>query len=261
VHRVLNYFMAFYYVYMGVRGGAVGCGTVLQAGRSRVRFSRLSLEFFIDIILPVLGSTQSLAEMSTRNISFGVKAAGALGWQPHHLHVLTVLKSGSLNLLESSGPVQACSGMLYNCIIYTALYYILLYIIYTALYYIYCFILYILLCIIYTALYYIYCFILYILLYIIYTASYYIYCFTLYILLYIIYTALYYIYCFILYILLYVIYTALYYIYCFILYILLYIQPADGFEEPKHVAANYLKWQLIKAVIGLSQWVRTQFSI
>ena len=45
--------------------------------------------------------------MSTRNISCGVKTAGAYGWQPYHLHVSTVLKSWSLNLLESSGPVQA----------------------------------------------------------------------------------------------------------------------------------------------------------
>jgi hypothetical protein len=34
------------------------------------------------------------------------KAAGAKGWQPYHLHVPTVLKSGSLNLLEPSGPLQ-----------------------------------------------------------------------------------------------------------------------------------------------------------
>jgi hypothetical protein len=35
------------------RGGAVGWGIALQAGRSRVRFPMLSLKFFIDIILPV----------------------------------------------------------------------------------------------------------------------------------------------------------------------------------------------------------------
>jgi len=43
---------------------AVSWGTVLQAGRSQVRFPILSLEFLIDIILPValwvLGSTQPL---------------------------------------------------------------------------------------------------------------------------------------------------------------------------------------------------------
>jgi hypothetical protein len=37
----------------GVRGGAFGSGTALQTGRSRVRFPEVSLEFFIDIILPV----------------------------------------------------------------------------------------------------------------------------------------------------------------------------------------------------------------
>jgi hypothetical protein len=41
----------------------------------------------------------------------GVKAAGAQGWQPYHLNVLIVLKSGSLNLLEPSGPVKACKGV------------------------------------------------------------------------------------------------------------------------------------------------------
>jgi len=39
-----------------------------------------------------------------------VKAAGAWGWQPHRLHVPNVMKSGSLNLLEPSGPHQACYG-------------------------------------------------------------------------------------------------------------------------------------------------------
>jgi len=38
----------------------------------------------------------------------GVKEPGAQGWQPHHLHVPIILKSGSLNLLKPSEPVQAC---------------------------------------------------------------------------------------------------------------------------------------------------------
>jgi len=57
-----------------------------------------------------LGLTQPLTEMSIRNISWVVKAPGALGWH-YYLHVPIVLKSGSLNLLEPSGPVQACNGV------------------------------------------------------------------------------------------------------------------------------------------------------
>jgi hypothetical protein len=54
--------------------GSIVWSTALQTGRSRDRFSMVSFEFFIDIILPValmtLGSTQPLTEMSTRNISW-----------------------------------------------------------------------------------------------------------------------------------------------------------------------------------------------
>jgi hypothetical protein len=41
----------------------------------------------------------------------GVKAAGAQSWQPCHLHVPIVMRSGSLDLLEPSGPVKACNGI------------------------------------------------------------------------------------------------------------------------------------------------------
>jgi hypothetical protein len=37
----------------GVRGGTVGWGTALQAGRSRVRFPMELLEFFSDLIFSV----------------------------------------------------------------------------------------------------------------------------------------------------------------------------------------------------------------
>ena len=52
----------------------------------------------------------SLLQMSSRNISWGVNATGVWGWQPYHFHVPIVLKSGGPNLLEPSGPVQACTG-------------------------------------------------------------------------------------------------------------------------------------------------------
>ena len=49
----------------GARGGALAAGTALQEGRSRVRLPMVSLS-----------STQPLTEMSTSNISWGIKAIG-----------------------------------------------------------------------------------------------------------------------------------------------------------------------------------------
>ena len=63
----------------GVRGGAVGRGTALQTGSSRVRFPVVSLEFFIDNPFGrtmALGSTQPLTEMSIRNIYWRINATG-----------------------------------------------------------------------------------------------------------------------------------------------------------------------------------------
>ena len=54
---------------------------------------------------------QPLTQMSTRNVSWGVKAAAALGWQPYHFHVPIVLKSWSLDVLEPFRPVQTCHGI------------------------------------------------------------------------------------------------------------------------------------------------------
>jgi hypothetical protein len=59
------------------RGGKVGWDIVLQAARSRIRSPMVSLEFFTDIILPALGSTQPLTEMRTKDTFWGVKAAGS----------------------------------------------------------------------------------------------------------------------------------------------------------------------------------------
>jgi hypothetical protein len=57
-----------------------------------------------------LGSTQHLTEMSTR-INYWSKGGRCIGLTNCHLHVPIVLKSGSLNLLEHSGPVKACNGI------------------------------------------------------------------------------------------------------------------------------------------------------
>ena len=41
----------------------------------------------------------------------GVKAARAYGWQIYYIHVPIFLKSGSLGLLELSGPNLSCPGI------------------------------------------------------------------------------------------------------------------------------------------------------
>ena len=57
-----------------------------------------------------LGCDKTINPWGTAPQACGVKVAGAYGWQPHHPQAWTVWKSGSLNLLETSGPVQ---GLLY----------------------------------------------------------------------------------------------------------------------------------------------------
>jgi hypothetical protein len=63
---------------------------VLQAGRLWVRFPVKSLDFSIDLILPAaimaLGSTESLTEMSTRNLP-----GGKVGWLLHKADNLTAI--------------------------------------------------------------------------------------------------------------------------------------------------------------------------
>ena len=99
----------------GARGGAVGWGTALQAWRSRARFPMVSLDF-----RPHYGPGVDSAfnRNEYQECFLGVKAAGALDWQPYYLRVPNVLKSGSLNLLESSGPAQACNGIYIYIYIY-----------------------------------------------------------------------------------------------------------------------------------------------
>jgi hypothetical protein len=62
-----------------------------------------------------LGSTQRLTEMSTRSIFWtgGGKGGRCVRLTDLTSHVPNVLKYGSLKLLEYSGPVQACTGIIY----------------------------------------------------------------------------------------------------------------------------------------------------
>ena len=75
-----------------------------------------------------VGSTQPVTAISTRNISLGVKTAGAWGRQILHLHVSIILKSESFKLQEPSGPVQARTAMFcfiyFECRLSAKLYYI-----------------------------------------------------------------------------------------------------------------------------------------
>ena len=56
-----------------------------------------------------LGSTQSLTEMSTRCISWG-KGGRCTRLTTLPPSCAVVMKSGNLNFLEPSGPLQACNG-------------------------------------------------------------------------------------------------------------------------------------------------------
>ena len=58
-----------------------------------------------------LGSTHPLTNMSTRCISWGIKAAGAYGWKLCHLRVPTVWKVWKPLPPQPWGPVQGWTGI------------------------------------------------------------------------------------------------------------------------------------------------------
>ena len=60
-----------------------------------------------------LGSTQPLTEMSTRNISWGVKVAGASGWQPYHQPVPLSCNMGTLTSWNPLGHSRPVTGLFY----------------------------------------------------------------------------------------------------------------------------------------------------
>jgi hypothetical protein len=79
----------------------------------------VSLEFFIDITLPAALRYGPEGDSASNRNEYkehflggrgGGKGGRYVQLKPHYLHVLIVLKSGSLNLLKDSGPVQACNG-------------------------------------------------------------------------------------------------------------------------------------------------------
>ena len=89
----------------------------LQTGRLRVRFPMVSLEFFIFRSHYSAG----VDSVSNRNENQeyllggrggrGGKGGRCVGMENFPPSDVSVLKSGSLNLLETSGPVQTCNGI------------------------------------------------------------------------------------------------------------------------------------------------------
>ena len=95
----------------GIRGDAVGWDTALKAGRSRVRFPMVSLEFFIDIILPAAlcpWGWLNLLQKWVPGTFPGVKGGRCIG--------LTTLPASCADCLEICEPqppaiVRACPGL------------------------------------------------------------------------------------------------------------------------------------------------------
>jgi len=96
---------------VGVRDGAVGWGTALQTGSSRVRFPMVSLQFFIDIILPVAlwpWGWLSLWQKWVPGIFPGDKSGRCVGLttlSPSCAHCLEIWES------QPPGTLRACPGL------------------------------------------------------------------------------------------------------------------------------------------------------
>jgi len=96
----------------GARGGAVGWGTALQAGMPRVRFLIVSLEFSINIILPAAIWPSASNRNEYQEYFLGGKGSRCVGlttFPPSYADCLEIWVPH--NLLEPSGPVQACNGI------------------------------------------------------------------------------------------------------------------------------------------------------
>ena len=91
-----------------------GPSSALHAVRSRVRFPMVPLEFKLTYSFrphygPGVDSTCN--HNKYQQYFLGVKTTATYCCEPYQLHMLIFLESGILNILEPSGPVQACTGI------------------------------------------------------------------------------------------------------------------------------------------------------
>jgi hypothetical protein len=103
-------------MWKGTSGSVVCSDTMPQTGRSRGRFPMRSLNFSIDLILPValmaLGSTQPLTEMSTRNHPGGDRRPARKADNLNTICGPNVLKMwGGLHVTQSYGPPRPVIGI------------------------------------------------------------------------------------------------------------------------------------------------------
>jgi hypothetical protein len=75
--------------YKGAHSCAISCGTALQARRSRVQFPKVSLRFFIDIILPTAlqtwGKGGQCIRLTNLHVPTVLKLGASASWNPQAL--------------------------------------------------------------------------------------------------------------------------------------------------------------------------------
>ena len=98
--------------FWAARVGAIGWGTALQAGRSRVRFPMVSIEFFIDIFISVALFGPGVDSDSNRN-EYQEYFSGGKGGRCLGLANLQPSCADCLEIWEPQlpGTLTACPGL------------------------------------------------------------------------------------------------------------------------------------------------------